>query len=514
MRRLFSIAPAALLGCALFAQSAIAPGAQRALRSITAANLRGDLSFLASDALEGRYTPSPGLEVAAEFIASQFRAAGLEPGGDNDYFQTAEMVDRRMGKAQSEMTVVSGGGTFQIPASAIAVSDANEGGRLENTPAVVFRARDPEALKGAEVSGKAVIAPAIDWRKIPAGERQSIYTKMRAFDGQVASLKPAVEILVTAGGLPTNAASLIAADEASQPRVTKLLAQSDELRKWMEKPSAASGAQSVSVAFSRPDDRRVRVKNVVGILRGSDARLKDTYVLLTAHYDHIGTRATAAGAANPEAKQNGSDEIFNGANDDGSGTVSVIEIGRALAKLNPHPRRTIVFMTFFGEERGELGSQFYGKHPVVPVKDTIADINLEQVGRTDSTVGKQINNASLTGYDYSDVTKFLERAGRETGIKLYMDKDASDAYFTRSDNASLAEQGVPAHSLTVAFDYPDYHGVGDEWQKVDYDNMARVDRMVALGLMEIANSARAPEWNAQNPKTAPFREAQRKLLGQ
>ena len=269
----------------------------------------------------------------------------------------------------------------------------------------------------------------------------------------------------------------------------------------------------MSIDFSAPDDRSVTVKNVVAILRGSDPQLKTTCVMLTAHYDHIGTKATAGRAANPEAKQDSSDQIFNGANDDGSGTVSVIEVARALAKLNPHPKRSLVFVTFFGEERGELGSQFYGKHPVFPVAKTVADVNLEQVGRTDSTVGKQIGNASVTGYDYSDVTKFLERAGRETGIKVYLDKTASDAYFTRSDNAAFAEQGVPAHSLSVAFDYPDYHGVGDEWQKVDYGNMAKVDRMVALALVEIANSARAPQWNAQNPKTAPFREAQHKLQG-
>jgi hypothetical protein len=144
----------------------------------------------------------------------------------------------------------------------------------------------------------------------------------------------------------------------------------------------------------------------------------------------------------------------------------------------------------------------------------VADVNLEQVGRTDSTNGRQVNDASLTGFDYSNVTKFFEQAGRETGVRVYMDKEASGPYFTRSDNAALAEAGVPAHSLTVAFDYPDYHGLGDRWQKIDYENMARVDRMIALGVLDIANSAKAPEWNAQNPKTLPFREAQRRLRTQ
>ncbi|MBV8708808.1 MAG: M28 family peptidase, partial [Acidobacteriaceae bacterium] len=137
----------------------------------------------------------------------------------------------------------------------------------------------------------------------------------------------------------------------------------------------------------------------------------------------------------------------------------------------------------------------------------------QQVGRTDSTEGKQLNNASVTGFDYSDVTTFLQNAGRQLGITVYLNKEASDAYFVRSDNAALAEQGVPAHTLCVAFDYPDYHGLGDEWQKIDYENMARVDRAVALAALNMANSVKAPQWNAKNPKTAAFRAAQAKLLG-
>lgn len=517
MKRALRICPFAgllfLFAGSLLAQTAIPPDLARTLNSITAANLRGDLSFLASDALQGRYTPSPGLEVAAEFIASQFRASGLQPGGDADYFQTAQMVERRMGKAQSDMTVSADGRTFKIPASAVTVTEEMQPGEIQNAPVAVFGSRDPDLIKGADLTGKAVIVPAVDWPKVPSEQRLSLYLKMRAFDAAVASSKAAVEILVSARQMPAPEPSLMPADEASQRRLPKLLVSSEELEKWIQKP-LAGGDRSVSLSFSAPDDRNVTVKNVIGILRGSDPQLENTCVLLTAHYDHIGTRETAGRMANPAAKQNKSDLIYNGANDDGSGTVSVIEIARALAKLSPHPRRSIVFMTFFGEERGELGSEYYGRHPVFPLAKTVADLNLEQVGRTDSTMGKQIDNASVTGYDYSDITSMLQEAGRATGIKLYMDKTASDAYFTRSDNAALAEQGVPAHTLTVAFDYPDYHGVGDEWQKIDYDNMTRVDRMIALGVVDIANSSARPKWNSQNPKTAPFREAQRKLQGQ
>ena len=114
----------------------------------------------------------------------------------------------------------------------------------------------------------------------------------------------------------------------------------------------------------------------------------------------------------------------------------------------------------------------------------------------------------MTGFDYSDVTGYLVRAGQQLGITVYKDPEASDAYFTASDNAAFAERGIPAHSVTVAFNYPDYHGVGDEWQKIDYENMARVDRAIGLAVLRIANAANAPRWASQNPKTVTFREAQ------
>ncbi len=126
----------------------VPPHVQTILNSITASQLKGDLSFLASDALEGRYTPSPGLDVAAEFIASQFRAAGLEPGGDQDYFQTAAMVDRRMPKAQSDMTVQDGDQTFTVSAQSITISDANQAVNIDHAPVLVFSKPDPDCHQG------------------------------------------------------------------------------------------------------------------------------------------------------------------------------------------------------------------------------------------------------------------------------------------------------------------------------------------------------------------------------
>ena len=113
----------------------------------------------------------------------------------------------------------------------------------------------------------------------------------------------------------------------------------------------------------------------------------------------------------------GPDKIFNGANDDGSGTVSVIEIAAALSKLKQRPKRSIVFMTVFGEEKGLLGSRYYGRHPIFPIEKTVADVNLEQIGRTDDSEGPQVGTCAMTGFDFSDVGEIFKAAGDLVGIK-------------------------------------------------------------------------------------------------
>lgn len=507
MRLRFAAASVFVVSTCLSAPKAVShlsPPIARALSSISPNELKGDLSFLASDALQGRYTPSPGLTIAAEYIASKFRAAGLAPGGNDGYFQTAEMISRTLPKVTEPLVVHGEGTPITVAPHEIRVTRASAAADIKDAPVLKVSERNPDRLQGLKLEGRVVMAPAVDYSAIADADRMDIALRARAFDKAVAQSKALLEVVVTPKERRTAATDfLYAEDNAAVPSIQ---VESGQLATALMNPLPLT----LSVNIPAPQDQRVTVDNVVGVLRGSDPGLKSTCVMVTAHYDHIGTSETAGNLA--ESKPTATDKIYNGANDDGSGTVSVIEIARALAHL--HPRRSIVFVTFFGEERGLLGSTYYGRHPLFPIPKTVADINLEQVGRTDSSEGPEIANASITGYDYSNVTKYLEDAGKATGITIYKDNNGSDQYFVRSDNASLAEQGVPAHTLTTAFEYPDYHGVGDEWQKIDYDNMAKVDRTVALAVLNIANSAKAPEWNAENPKTKPFLAAQRNNAGQ
>lgn len=322
-------------------QVKIVPQYQSVLDAVSASSLKGHLSFIASDLLEGRQTPSAGLDIAAEYIAAQFRRAGLKPGVGNSYFQE---------------------GSF----------------------------------------------------------------------------------------------------------------------------SAGSGT-------------RTKGRNVIGVLPGSDEKLKDTYLLVTAHYDHTG-KGTGQG-----------DVINNGANDNGSGTVSVIEIASAMASYKP--RRTIVFIAFFGEEKGLRGSRYYGANPVFPLERTIAQINLEQFGRTDDSEGPRVAALWMTGADYSDLGSLFKDAGKATGVALDRHPTYSDVFYALSDNQALADLGVPAHTMSATFIFPDAHQPGDSWDKIDYDNMAKLVKMAALGIATLADSTREPRWTEKNPKAAKYLEAWKKRRG-
>jgi hypothetical protein len=452
---------------ALLLGADLTPQMQSTVDHISAQSLRGHLSFIASDLLEGRATPSKGLDLAAEYIAAQFRRAGLEPVGDDGYFQTATLVEREPNWDGFEMTVTSGAKTLRVdkteayllPESAL---------NLHDVPIILVDPTTPSA----ETRGKVVFVAA------PRGRGN--------YD------QPAL-VLVNSPNLPTG--PQVRDPEAGPGRAAMNIVNKPELAAFLKENPGAR----LSVHMAKPTEGPVRVHNVAGLLRGSDPKLSDTYVMLTAHYDHLGTRAT------------GDDKIFNGANDDGSGTVSVVEIAGAIAALNPHPARSILFMTFFGEERGLVGSRYYGRHPLEPLAKTIADLNLEQIGRTDATDGPQIGTASITGYDFSELPGILADAGKIAGVRVYKNEEASDAYFARSDNQALADVGIPAHTLCVAFDYPDYHKVGDHWEKVDFANMAKVDRAVALALLHVASDAPPPKWNESNPKAKKYADAAKKL---
>jgi Zn-dependent M28 family amino/carboxypeptidase len=252
----------------------------------------------------------------------------------------------------------------------------------------------------------------------------------------------------------------------------------------------------VSATIPAPGVEKVSVKNVAGILRGSDPVLRDTYVLVTAHYDHIGARPAGEG-----------DLINNGANDDASGTATVMELAEAFLRAGVKPKRSILFIALFGEERGLLGARFYARHPLVPVKQTIANFNFEHMGRTDDSEGPRLKKFNLTGFDFSTFSAIVKAGAARAGVEVWKHEKNSDGFFGASDNAAFADVGIPAHTASVTYMFPDYHQVGDHWDKIDYDNMRTVVQGSALALLDLANTATPPEWDKSNPRVARYAAA-------
>lgn len=491
------------------AEPDVAPNIRAALERISPASLRGHLSFIASDLLEGRGTPSRGLDIAAEYIAAQFRRAGLEPVGDDGYFQTAKWLSVGRDAARFELVVeyTKDGRKQAIHIALDRIASAvDQSVDLTAAPLIMVKFDDADALHDLtkeQIAGKAVLTEMPALRGAGRTAIRRVRHNIRSFLVRMHELQAALVLSVERARGPVDRTQLgrliDPENRRSRPaRIPLLTLRHDRLADLLDSTSHEPLKATVT-AHIEPADSPIGLRNVAGLLPGSDATLKDTYILVTAHYDHVGVRGSGDG-----------DNIYNGANDDGSGTVTVIELAAALSSLEPRPKRSILFMTFFGEERGLLGSRYYASHPIFPIEKTIANINLEQVGRTDSDEGPQLNNASITGIDYSDIGKVFQKAGEQTGIEVYKHATDSDRYFGASDNVTLARLGVPAHTVCVTYRYDDYHGPGDHWDKIDYENMARVARMIALGVVTIANSDREPRWNKNNRRAGRYYDAWKK----
>jgi Peptidase family M28 len=229
---------------------------------------------------------------------------------------------------------------------------------------------------------------------------------------------------------------------------------------------------------SVPAERRLPGANVIGYIEGSDPALKNEYVLMTAHYDHIGITKSVNG-----------DSINNGADDDAAGTIAVLQVARLLARAPQKPRRTVVFAAMTGEEVGLLGTRWFIDHPTRPLSELVANLEVEMIGRPDSLAGGA-GKAWLTGYERSTLGDQL----RDGGIPIVPDRRPAQRFFERSDNIAFARMGVPAHTLSSFNLHADYHTVRDEARYADPAHMSRVIEAAAQAMLILANGPK-PAWH-------------------
>ncbi|MEO6778489.1 MAG: M28 family peptidase [Gemmatimonadaceae bacterium] len=234
-----------------------------------------------------------------------------------------------------------------------------------------------------------------------------------------------------------------------------------------------------------PANRRRPGVNVVGMIRGSDPALSSQVVLVDAHYDHLGIGRAVNG-----------DSIYNGADDDASGTTAVIEIARSIA-AGPPPRRSILFVATTGEEVGLLGTRWFIAHPPVSLNSIVANLEIEMIGRPDSLAGGP-GRAWLTGYDRTTMGASFAAAG----LPIVADARPTEHFFERSDNIAYARMGIPAQTLSTFNLHSDYHRPSDELSRIDFKHMTRVID-AAVSAVRILADGPVPQWRAGGRPVAP-----------
>lgn len=441
-------------------QQAVAP-VQDAAQTITAADMRARIAFLASDALRGRDTPSPGLDTAASWIAREFHRLGLEPGGEQgSYLQRYPFTIRRLTGESTWPGLRYATDFFVWP-----------GTPTDITGELVFVSTELASAPAASIRGKVPVV------KIP-GRMDRAWRSAVNSARNAAQYAGARGLIVVLDSLNNEENVRAAAASATTTRTASPLTSVAFVR------AAAFQPQQTTVSIAIPVDViEQRPPNVAGILRGSDPVLRDTYVVISAHMDHVGV-------GTPDAT---GDSIYNGADDDASGTSGVLEVAEALASQTERPARSVMFLLVSGEEKGLLGSRYFSEHPTVPVDKIVANVNIDMIGRNapDSVVA--------IGQEYSSLgplTQEVVRAHPELGLTASQDLWPAERFFFRSDHFNFARLEIPAIFFFTGV-HEDYHRPSDEVEKIDADKAARVARLAYYLVREIATRREPPQWTTE-----------------
>jgi len=472
----------------LFAQTSAASGvpstqmaaSANAPASVCASCIRANMEFLASDALQGRGSGTHDELVAATFIAAQLREYGIEPAcTDGGYLQPVTVIHQALARmprlsfqmpgkqgpstvswsyGQQFVTVYLGQIDFSGPLQKIDV-DAEKTDVKRGAVVYVFgknadkvRALAPAYLTQGAI---AVLSP-------PSKTRLANWVKLGK---DLPEVTPVVEGGEVIGGTRLN---LIAVNKAAQATLGKL----------------PDGTKLHFHGAAGPVKKN-QTWNVIGTIRGSDESLRDSAIMFSAHLDHLGIGAPVNG-----------DNIYNGADDDASGVIAVLELARVLGH-GPPPKRSVYFTLFGSEELGGLGSTYFREHPPLPLKDFAAMLEFEMIGRIDPAVAR--DQLWLTGWERSNLGPELAAHG----AALVGDPHPEQSFFQRSDNFVFAKKGLVAQTISSYGMHNDYHQPSDDLAHLDFEHIDEAIASLLKPIEWLVNSDFKPEWKpGQNPKTA------------
>ena len=447
-----------------------------AVASISVADLQDKIGALAHDSMRGRDTPSPELVKTAEYVAGVFEAAGLKPGLGDSYIQWFPLSIIGPGPSEAQRLTIRGpSGTLTLilgeEFAPIPVAESASGAgslmRIESLDGLPQAAGRVLALSVNQSNIRSVFT-GFRYAMLESGasgallvvESDDYYERLRSFFGgsqmslgEFEGLTSPV-MLLPASALPRALASAIAGEAP-----------------W----AGGWSAELESTAVISEE----RAMNTIGWIEGSDPELKREYVIFTAHMDHVGVGSVVDG-----------DSIYNGADDDASGTAVVMELAEAFARAQPAPRRSLVFMTVSGEEKGLLGSQWYSEHPIFPLEQTVANLNMDMVGRNWQ------DTIAAIGKDESSLGPLVERVAAEhpeLDMVVIDDQWPDEDFYFRSDHYNFARKGVP---ILFFFNgtHTDYHRPSDQPEKIQYDKTARIAKMLYYLGLQVANADGRPEW--------------------
>ena len=489
-------------------------------------NWWANIQYLASDELQGRNVGSPGYDKAADYVAAQFRQAGLEPAGIGGYFQPVEFTETSLDISKSSLALIDGGHTrhIEVPAEAQLGYSAHSADSIQ-APVVFagFGLVIPEAhhddLQGLSVKGAVVAfltggpssidgnlrshyssteerwkalraAGAVGMIYIPNPNSMDIPWPRQAAARGMPRMSLADPKLQTTAGLqfsatwnPEKADDLLAGSGHTFAQILDA-ADHQQVLPHFALPSSVKATLSLS-------GRRVGSTNVVGRRPGIDRNRRDEYVVISAHLDHLGVGKPVNG-----------DRICNGAMDDASGVASLIEIAKSVSRENAATTRSLVFLAVTGEEKGELGSIFYANHPTVKGR-IVADLNMDMFLPL-----FPLKWLEVQGLNESSLGDDIRRVAGDAGVNVQADKEPNRNRFIRSDPYSFIKKGVPALAFKFGYIpggeeekifqawYRDrYHGLSDDVsQPVDLAAAAQFNSILRQLIVRVAMSPRPPAW--------------------
>jgi hypothetical protein len=448
-------------------------------KTITPGDLRKHLFIVAGPDMEGRETATEGQRKAAAYIENQFKQLGLLPGNKDSYQLHYDVYQDSLTSA----TLQVNGQDFQLDKDFNA-SLSNFPGTLRFSEVVVVGTSAMDSVKKANLAGRLILLTG----NIPMGNRmrgENLYTLLLS--------KGVAGILSVSSSFPHNNPESrkgnATVNEFRRNIFPQRFSISDNVARAIIGDAYNDVKANTSIVKSytanvlldiQKTTQTLQSSDVIGLLPGTD--LKDQYVVISAHYDHLG-------------KKNGT--IYYGADDDGSGTVSVLEIAEAFVKAKAAgkgPRRSIVFLANSGEEEGLWGSDYYGAHPTFPLAQTTVDLNIDMIGRIDPNrkQGDSTNYVYVVGDDKlsSDLKPISEAQNKKyTKLELdykYNDPNDKDMIYYRSDHYNFAKRGVP---IIFYFDgiHADYHKPSDTPDKINYDLMAKRAQLVFYTAWDMSN---------------------------